>query len=392
MLKQTYVSDFPALKNRTYLDNAGAGLPSARVSKAIRDLTSDWELNGEKWEEWLLDVVQLRKEFARLVGGEKEEIAVVPSVSVGLSSLASSLKFVKRKKVVVSELNFPTNVVLWQRMRESKLVKEVVLLRQKEGVTPIESFEREVDDETALIAIDYVSWFSGARHEIKQICNIAHEKGALVVVDAFHAVSVIPLDVKADNIDMLVCGFYKWLCGPHGAACVYINKELLREMEPSYIGWHGIEDNVIERLIQGRDPFDRPFPLDSAKPSNEAARFEWGTWSPIVVRGALEATKYVNSNDKNSRFQTIRKRKREVMEGIANLGIKPLTPGEDINPGAGIVTFPAKSHHKLVSWLKARQVIVSGRFDHVRVSPHFYNTSEDVERLLTGIKRYMKEK
>jgi selenocysteine lyase/cysteine desulfurase len=325
------------------------------------------------------------------VGGAKEEIAVVPSVSVGLSSLASSLKFVKRKKVVVSELNFPTNVVLWQRMKESNLIKEVILLRQKEGITPIESFEKEVDDETALVAIDYVSWFSGARHEIKQICKIAHEKGALVVVDAFHAVSVVPFDVKSDSIDMLVCGFYKWLCGPHGVACVYIKRELLAELEPSYIGWHGIEDNVIERLLQGRDPFDKPFPLDSARPSKEAARFEWGTWSPTVVRGALEATKYVNESDTNSRFQTIRKRKKEVMEGIENLGIRPLTPSEDKNPGAGIVTFPVKSHHKLVEWLKAKHVIVSGRFDHVRVSPHFYNTGEDVERLLSSMREYMRE-
>ncbi len=375
----------PALSGRTYLDSAGAGLPPLSVTRAMREFVERWSREGERWEEWLADVLELRKQFAKLIGARENEVGVVPSVSVGLAELASSLDLSKRKKVVVSDLNFPSNVLLWQRMREARLLTEVEVLRGRNGIVPLEAWERAIDEETAAVSVDYVSWLSGYRERVREIADLAHGKGALALVDAFHGVGVFPIDVKRDGVDGLVCGFYKWLCGPHGAACVFLDERRLESMKPAYLGWFGVKDNVIERAQVKRDPFDVPFPVDKAEPSTTAARFEWGTSAAVVIRGAVEAVKFALSTEPGSRFRMITRRKEELTTGLQELGKKMLTPPLEESPGGGIVTFEAKEHKVLVEKLAAKRIVVSGRYNNLRVSPHFYNTAEEIELLLSAL-------
>jgi selenocysteine lyase/cysteine desulfurase len=209
----------------------------------------------------------------------------------------------------------------------------------------------------------------------------------LFVVDAFHALGVFPFDAKKDGVDVLVSGFYKWMCGPHGVACVYTNENVLQDLKPTYMGWHGVEDNVIERIQQNRDAFDVPFPHDRAGFAATAARFEWGTWATVAVIGALESMKFALESNADSRFQAIRKRRDELVEGLRKLGLKFLTPKVDAKHlGSGIVTFEAKNHRELVRKLASSRIMVSGRFGYIRVSPHFYNTQDDIDKLLEALK------
>ncbi len=375
----------PRLSSVTYLDSAGAGLPPTSVSEAMRGFIDDWSKHGENWGKWLLDVVELRRVFGELIHANKEEVAVVPSVSVGLAALASSVNFSKRRKVVVSSLNFPTNILVWQRMKEAGLLRSVDVLKQDGGMVPIEVWEKAIDEETAVVSVDYVSWFSGYRERVREITELAHKRGALVVADGFHGLGVFPVDVKRDGVDALVGGFYKWLCGPHGAACLYLNESQLGDLSPAYIGWHGIRDNVVERVLANRDPFDVPFDTDRAEPSATAARFEWGTWAMVVVMGAIEAVKFALETKSDLRFDVIRRRRAELTSGLASLGVKMLTPDQGANSGGGIVTFEVKDHKAIVAKLTAMGIAVSGRYGHVRVSPHFYNTSDEVQTFLDAL-------
>jgi selenocysteine lyase/cysteine desulfurase len=276
---------------------------------------------------------------------------------------------------------------MWQRMREAGLVGQVRLLEQKGGLIPLEAYEKAIDDQTALVAVDYVSWLSGARERVRAISDLAHRHGALLVVDSFHALGVFPFDVKADGIDVLVSGFYKWLCGPHGVACICVSENLLESLVPPYLGWLGVEDNVAERLQAGRDPFDVPFSLTSAPPSRSAARFEWGTWATVAVKGAIESMKFTLRSDPAMRFRAIAALKARLSEGLEQMGVKMLTPPMEVNPGGGIVTFESKMQSEVVGKLAKQKIMVSGRFGHVRVSPHFYNTTEEVERFLGAARR-----
>ena len=375
----------PALSQVTYLDNAGAGLPPTRVTDAMKKFLEDWSAKGEHWDAWMEDVVETRRLFGSLVGAKREEIGVLPSVSVAISSVASALDLSKRKKVVTSSLNFPTNVMMWQRMRESGILGEVSVLRPKGGMVPLEAYEKAIDDNTAVVAVDYVSWFSGARENIREIANLAHRRGALLLVDSFHALGVFPFDAKKDGIDVLVSGFYKWLCGPHGIACVYVDRNHLGDLRPSYLGWLGVEGNVVERQLAGRDPFDVPFPLDSAEPAATAARFEWGTWATVCVVGAIEAMRFALENGLSYRYNRIRKLRERIQEGYSDMGLKTITPSPESNQGSGIVSFRTRRQQKLVQALMKRKLVVSGRFGSIRASPHFYNLPEEADELLGAL-------
>ncbi len=378
-------SQVPALSEVTYLDNAGAGLPPVRVTDAMKRFLDDWSSTGEHWDAWMEDVVEARRLFGTLIGARREEVGLLPSVSVAISSVASSLRLTERKKVVTSALNFPTNVMMWQRMKESGILKEVSILKPSGGAVPVESYAKTIDDKTAVVAVDYVSWFSGARENIKEISEIAHRHGALLLVDSFHALGVFPFDAKKDGIDVLVSGFYKWLCGPHGIACVYVDEGVLGGLRPSYMGWHGIEGNVVDRQLAGRDPFDVPFPLDRAEPAATAARFEWGTWATVCVIGAIEAMKFALDSGIESRYGRIKAMRDKIQDGFSEMGLKVITPTSGTNERAGIVSFETKRQQEVVQALMKQKIVVSGRFGSIRASPHFYNLPEEVDALLGAL-------
>lgn len=372
-----YRESFPVLSEKVYLDSAGAGIPPLSVTEAMLEFIKEWSKEGEKWEEWLRELIEVRSRFASLIDVDPKEVAVVPSVSVGLASFASSLDLTN-KKVVTSELNFPTNILLWQRMREKGLVRKVEVLRAKDGMIPRSSWKYSVDKETALVAVDYVSWLTGWREDLEELADIAHKKGALILVDGFHATGVFPFSVRRLGLDAFVTGFYKWMCGPHGIACLYVSKELLEKTQPSYLGWHGVRDNVAERVMAGRDPFDKPFPTDNAEPSHSASRYEWGTWAAVVIRGVLESLKWCEKVSPSKRYKTISTLREILFEKIENAGFNIITP-ETVEEGlSGIVTFKVKNHVQTVEKLRRKGIIVSGRFNHIRVSPHFYNTEDDI--------------
>jgi cysteine desulfurase / selenocysteine lyase len=391
----------PALQGKTYLDNAGAGLPPRMVTHAMQDFLADWSGKGENWEEWLMEVVETRRLFGRLVGGKASEVGIVPSVSAALAAVGSSLNERDgapssrrgRRKVVTSALNFPTNVINWQRMRESGLLDEVVVLgRDGAGMVPIEAYREAIDDETALVALDYVSWLSGARENIREIGEIAHAHGSLLLVDSFHALGVFPFDVRREGIDVLVSGFYKWLCGPHGVACVYVREDVLPHLVPSFMGWHGIKDNVADRVVEGRDPFGVPFPLDRAEPAPSATRFEWGTWAAVCVAGANEAMRFTQKTGGAERYKRIRGLREQVQAGLEEIGLKSLTPTADENEGSGIVTFRAEEEEEdtVSRLMKKDKIVTSSRFGCVRISPHFYNTPTEVDSLILALRRMKK--
>lgn len=232
----------PLLAGNVYLDNAGAGPPPLSVHSAMQSFLDEWRDYGEKWEAWLLEIVKTRELFGRLINATLDEVACIPNVSSGLAAIANALPLKPGQNVVVSELNFPTNVYLWHALKRKGLLSEVRVLKAKNGQVPPSDFEKAIDDKTAAVSLDYVSWINGYKEDIRAITQIAHSHGALMLVDAFHAVGVIPVDVRELDVDVLACGTYKWLMGPHGTAFLYVSREALKRLDPGIVGWHGIFD------------------------------------------------------------------------------------------------------------------------------------------------------
>jgi cysteine desulfurase/selenocysteine lyase len=374
----------PLLKADVYLDSAGAGAPPLSVHAAMQSFLNEWRDYGEKWEAWLLEVVKTRELFGRLVNASLDEVACIPSVSSGLGAIASALPMKKGLNVVVSELNFPTNIYLWHALKRKGLISEVRLLKAKNGAVPISDHEKAIDDRTAAVSVDYVSWINGCREDIPAVARIAHSHGALMVVDAFHAVGVFPVDVRELGVDVLTCGTYKWLMGPHGTAFLYVKKESLKQLEPSVIGWHGISDSVVARVRSKQETFERPFDISNVKAADDATRFEWGTWSVITVVGTKAALEFAMKYNAEERGPLVERLNRRLVDGLQGKGEKitsPLEPGRR----SGIVTFRVEDATAISKKLLEEHVVVAPRTNTLRVSPHFYNTDDEVDTLLSKI-------
>jgi selenocysteine lyase/cysteine desulfurase len=374
----------PLLSKATYLDSAGAGPPPKSVTESMMSFLNEWSEYGEKWDEWLLQIVEARESFAKLTGAKKEEVACVPNVTSGLAAIASALPLKPGGNAVVSDLNFPTNIYIWHSMQRRGLISEVRVLKARNGQIPLSDFEKAIDDKTAAVSIDYVSWINGCREDVPNITYIARSHGALMIVDAFHAIGVMPVDVHKIDVDVLTCGTYKWLLGPHGTAFLYVNRESLSQLEPSIIGWHGISDSVVARVLAKEDTFGRPFELGSVKPANDATRFEWGTWSVISVVGSRAAIEFALKYPPSDRWPIIERLTERLIVGLAGRS-KAITSPLEKERRSGIVTFEVDNAGKVARRLQDEGVVVAPRVNTLRVSPHFFNTEGEIDSLVEKV-------
>ena len=373
----------PVTSRRAYFDNAGTGPPSIPVLNAIQQYLQDWQNNGENWEEWLPEIIESRKLFSKLIRANLDEIASVPNVSSALMALASSINYKPSGNIVISDLNFPTNIYLWHLQRKHGRANEVRLLHRSEnGVVPLQEWEKAIDDDTSIVSVDYVSWTNGNREKIQEIAKLGHEHDGFVIADAFHGLGVFPINVKNDNPDALVCGMYKWMQGPHGAAYLYTRHDRLKELDPNYIGWHGVEDSVVRRLTKQEDLFGKPFNLDVAEPAEDATRFEGGSWGVVSIIGAKAAMEFALSHDQNERYRQVMKVTDHLINGLRKKQRKIMTP-LDRDRRSGIVVFEDTDPTGTYNRLKKSNITVASRVKAIRASPHYYNTTDEIDKLLT---------
>jgi len=372
-------------RHKIYLDNAGAGPLSRDVVDAINRFLDIWSREGEPWDEALDHIVDARREFGELIGVDYRYVAAVPGVTYGLNSLLSSIKIKPGSNAVASPLNFPTSIISLQAMRSSGILKEVRLARPRGGCVAPEEYERIIDDNTSLVVVDHVSWITGCRENIREISEIAHRRGAIVISDAFHSVGVIEVDARKEGVDALLCGSYKWLMGPHGAGFVYVSRDLLEELEPRFSGWMAIEDSVISRKARGERLFERPFNIEKFEPARDATKLEWGTWPAIAFEGVLASIRLLKRFEAPYRYRSHTSRLIErLVNGLEGLGLRVTTPRERL---AAIVTFEYRDPYSLAEILRREKIVVSPRPGIIRVSPHVYNTVDEIESLIDVIKR-----
>ncbi len=375
----------PVTSRRAYLDNAGTGPPPISVINALNEFLTDWREYGENWEEWLPMIVDARRLFGKLIGAGLDEVACVHSVTSALIALASSIKYKPGGNIVVSDLNFPTNIYIWHLQKKHGRAKEVRLLhRNSEGIIPLEEWEKAIDDDTTLVSVDYVSWTNGCREKIREIAKMAHQHDAFVIADSFHALGVYPINARQDGVDALVCGMYKWLQGPHGAAFLYTRRDRLDDLDPNYIGWHGVKDSVVNRLAKQQDLFGTPFNIEDAEPAPDATKFEGGSWGVISVVGARAALEYALKHDHQDRFRQVLKVTEHLIEGLKKKRRKILSPLQ-LDRRSGIVVFEDPDPSATYNKLRALNITVASRVKSLRGSPHYYNTVDEIDKLLTAL-------
>ena len=374
-------SEFPVLDHRTYLISASLG-PLSRRSRALAEEHLElWERLGpeELWFEHGLPRLQdCREQFARLIGAATDEVAIVPSVSAGLSALATCFDYHVRPKVVLSAMDFPTNHYVWRAQERAGAKLEVI--PSPDGIRVEESDVVEaIDEQTVVVNLNRVLFESSWLMDVATIVDAAHDCGAVVVVDDFHGTGIVPIDVGTLGVDFLVSGALKWLCGGQGIAFLYCRRDLAAALEPRVVGWFGTTN-----------PFDFDRSGLSLRP--DARRFETGTYAlpqAWTAAGGMSIILDVG-------VDTIRSRSLEltpaVIDRAASMGLEVLSPlAPERRGGVVRVRVPGgrRAAERLLHELFERDVVLDSRGDALRISPHFFNDFDDVNRCFDEMERLL---
>jgi selenocysteine lyase/cysteine desulfurase len=309
--------------------------------------------------------------MAQVLRAQPDEIAVTASASAGINALASALDFSKgRRKVVVSDFEFPTNAQIWHA-QELKGARVVHVPRAADGYIPLENFEKAIDEDTQLVAVTHVCFRNGAKLDIAGIVRLAHARGAKVLLDCYQAVGAMTIDVKKLDVDFAVGGMLKYLLGTAGLGFLYVRHELIPSLVPTSSGWFA------QANITAMD-------ITANRPSPTARRFEAGT--PAVVNCyAVEAgLKIILEVGTDAIEERIKYLTRLCMSRLQEIEWPSITPLEDERHGP-MICVRARKVADLFGRLTERDIVTSFRDDNLRATFHFYNSERDVDALVSAL-------
>ncbi|HET6233017.1 MAG TPA: aminotransferase class V-fold PLP-dependent enzyme [Longimicrobiaceae bacterium] len=363
-------SEFPILGTHTYLNSCSLGALSNRGMGYLGEYQRLWNTMGASawYELWMGRIAELRGRVAALWNARDMEIGLSPSVSAALSSIASSVDYTKRNRVVVADLDFPTLVYQWLARPDV----EVVRVPSDDGIgIPAERWAEYIDERTAIVATSHVFYSTGYVQDLKPIADAAHAAGALFLVDGYQAAGQIPVDPRASGADVYVGGPLKWLLGGPGLAFLWVRQERIAELRPTIASWFG-----------ARDQFQ--FRVDELEFREDAGRFSMGTPAMPTVYTALAGLEIFAEAGHAAVFERIAALREDVIARIGAEGFQ-IRGAADPARRSGIVMVRHPDAAGAVRRLAERGVIVDFRGDYVRVSPHFYNTQDENALFVEGL-------
>jgi selenocysteine lyase/cysteine desulfurase len=363
---------FPIFEQKVYLSSCSQGALSTPVEASLREFVESWHTYGNPWETWVARMEELRAEFARLINADPDEVAVTFSVSSALNSLASALDYRERSRVVTSDFDFPTVGHVWlaQQRRGARLT----FARANGQRLPLSSFEEAVDQQTALVSTTHVCYKNGFKNNVSALAELAHERGAYLLIDAYQSMGTQPMDVKALDLDFLVTGALKYLLGSPGVAFMYVRRELIDRFEPTDSGWFG-QEKVFA------------YDVHHLRYAREARRFETGSPPVPNVYAALAALRLIAGVGLDTIEQHVQQLVSRFIAGARRRGLVLLTPEEPADRGP-LAMVRSTDAPKLVESLAKDGILCSTRDGALRVSLHYYNTAEDVDAVLAALDRH----
>ncbi len=362
-------SQFPVFRKKIYLNSCSQGALSDAVEASLQEHAQHWHDSGSPWELWVEKYEAARAAFARFIGADADEVAIVPCASAGINSIASALDFRVRKKVVMGEFEFPTMGQIWlaQQPRGAK----IQFLQSSQDRLPAECYRQAVDEQTLIVPLTHVCFMNGYRSDVSGVTRIAHDRGALVMLDDYQDSGTRPINVRDLNLDFYVTGALKYLLAPSGIAFLYVRRRLIESLTPTITGW-----------FAQRNPF--AFDTKNLDPAPNARRFESGS-PPVPHVYAISAALALLGGIGFERIaEHISGLTQTFLQGLKELGIQAKTPPDSRGP---LVVSRMKNAEAMVKALADAQIVVSSRMDGLRTSFHVYNTLEDIHAVLDVLKK-----
>jgi cysteine desulfurase/selenocysteine lyase len=367
---------FPILRKWDFFNHAAVSPLPAAAAQALRTFADQAESDTYLVGTWYRDIERLRLLSARLLNCHRDEIAFVKNTGEGLSIVASGIDWKPGDRIVTTGVEYPANIYPWMEKCRRHGCELVMVPEETDDngrqTVALEKILRELSHpRTRLLTLSHVEYASGQRHDLATLGAACRQQGKLFCVDAIQSVGVVPVDVQSMHIDFLSADGHKWMLGPEGAGIFYCRRELMESLPPLTIGWM----NVINAMDYGNYDY-------TLKP--DAGRYECGTYNVpglLAMKGALEVLADVGIDRVANRVRELGDHLISKLEGKGYRIVSPRS-GEQ---WSGIVSFvsPVHPHEPIVTKLrKEHRTEISLREGRLRCSPHFYNTIEQLDRLV----------
>ncbi len=376
-----YRSEFPILERTTYLISNSLGAMPRGVYDAMKGYADTWATRGVRaWEEkWWMLAAEVGDEIGTLMNAPKGSVSTHQNVTTCQAVVASCFDFSgKRNKVVYSDMNFPSVMYFWEAQQATGA--RVHMVKTDDGITvPTQRLLDAIDEQTLLVPISHVIFRSAFIQDAKAIIEKAHKVGAYVVLDTFQSLGTVPVDVQALNADFACGGVLKWLCGGPGVGYLYVRPDLGKKLQPRLTGWTAHENPFAFEIGPNRYT-DSPYRFMNGTPhipSLEAAR----PGLKIVREVGIDRIRA------KSKRQTAR-----LIELVEKQGLRVNTPRDPEKRG-GTVSIDVPDAAEVCRELLRREILVDWRPKAgVRMSPHFYNTDQELETGIAAIEEILKER
>ncbi|MEH7342512.1 aminotransferase class V-fold PLP-dependent enzyme [Bacillus sp. JJ1532] len=389
---------------KIYLDNAATTLVNPRVlevSKKFTDMLRDTNLStSDVTRVQRSSLVTARQDVADFLGCDREEIALVQCTSHALGILVDRLPLKKEDNVLICDLEYQASTVCWKR-RQDEVGFELRQVKTSGGQVTADNFRRYIDNNTKVILLASVQEINGFRADVKEIGKLAKEYGCYYIVDGIQEVGSLQVNVRDIGMDFYCSGGKKWLGNPFGMGFLYIKREHLKTLKPSYYSYFDIQvpSKYADYLTYLEDP--RRHPFDEYVLAEDASVFEIGGYGNYIgAMGLSESIHVLNDFGIENVERKNIKLNKQLYNGLRELGVFLESPGVEDNMSS-IVSFNfnrlknnnIEKERRLIRYLQDHNIYVSLRCSTgvggVRVSVHYYSTEEEVDIFLAAVKNFM---
>jgi len=367
--------EFPILDRCTYLVSNSLGAMPRTVADSLAQYVDDWsQLGVRAWGKgWWEMPLRVGDEIAPLIGAGNGEVVMVPNVTMAQAEVLSALDYTApRNRIVMTALDFPSVSYVYRSLATRLGAELVVVPASADGLgVDTQQLLDAIDSRTRLVAISHVLFRSAFIVDVAAVCKKAHEVGAVVSLDSFHAVGVIPVDVRAIGCDFLTGGVLKWLCGGPGGCFLYVAPGVRTKYEPTLTGWQA---------------HARPFAFE---PEMEFASdaFRWLGGTPVIP--ALYAAREGPKILRRAGIEAIRAKSTRQTTRLIELadshGYAVNAPRDPARRG-GTVAIDVPHAYEVSQFLIGRNILVDFRPGAgIRIAPHFYTSDAEVDQAIETI-------
>ncbi|HEX5034001.1 MAG TPA: aminotransferase class V-fold PLP-dependent enzyme [bacterium] len=372
---------FPVTRHWIYLNHAGVAPISLRVAEAVevynREALEYGYTRGGAWHKRIEDI---RRSSAKLIGASPSELAFVKNTSHGLSLAARGLNLGEDDEVLIGGLEFPANVYPWMALEKQGVVLKKV--PASNGALDLDRLADMMTERTKVLSLSSVAYGTGYRLPLAEIGKLCRDLGVFFAVDAIQSLGAFPIDVERDYVDFLSSDAHKWLLGHEGIGIAYVGKAWIDRIEPALLGWNSVIDSL---------DFDRiDFRLKT-----DAQRFEEGSPNGLSIYGLGGSVDLLLEIGIERIAARILGLTEILIAGLQKMDCVLQTP---LEPGlrSGIVSFrlPDDAGNRRLIQLERRLydngIYAAIRAGGLRLSPHFYNTEEEMDRVIETIREGLK--